>query len=435
MGRVIDETGNVYGRWTVKSLIKKDGRRYWLCECDCGVEKVVDGRSLRKGQSKSCGCLKAKDVGDRFRTHGLTGTALFRVWINMKQRCYDSHHRAFHNYGGRGITVCDEWLDDPIAFVRWAENNGWSDGLTIDRIDNDGSYSPDNCRFVTYTVQARNKRTSVFVEYGGQEMCFADFVDKYCTVNQNAARGRLRLGWSLEKIAKTPVATVMIFIIVASMTIPAGAQYYASSGQAYREAVGGVSIDRNPGPVHSTHCTMCLGNHLISSHGHSYSQLNRIGYQQWSNLHANCHNPAPVRIYAPTPQCVFLTALEYAELEPGEVFVDLGSGDGRVVVRAAWLYGCRAVGIELDADKIKASEQLAKDYGVGHLCKFIKADVTNVTLKKVDVVYVYLESTTLKKLEHRFADMKPGAKLISYQHKIRCQYLDKEHDLFIREVE
>lgn len=228
--------------------------------------------------------------------------------------------------------------------------------------------------------------------------------------------------------------TVSIIVLLAFATTASG-QYYRSSGQAYSYASGSaVKIERNPGPAHPQHCTMCLGNHLISSHSYSFDYLNQVGYQQWQTLHDNAHNPA-VRIYAPTPQCVIAAMLRYAELKPGMVFVDLGSGDGRVVVTAAWQTGCRAVGVELDDDKIEVSRKLAEDYGVSHLATFIKADVLNVTVKKADAVYVYLESSTLAKLEPAFREMRQGAKLISYQHKIKCQYLDPEHNLFFREVE
>ena len=230
---------------------------------------------------------------------------------------------------------------------------------------------------------------------------------------------------------KLAIATVVLL-----MASSASGQYYGSSNQAYRAASGGTALVRNPGPVHPAHCIMCLGNHLMSSHGYSYPQLNAIGYRQWQTLHDNLHNPKPkkVMVYAPSPLPVISTALKLADLKPGMVFVDLGCGDGRVVVKAAWMYGCKAVGVDLDKAQVEKARTLAKEHGVEQLTKFYWADVTNVSLNKVDVVYCYLEASTMDELAYRFATMKPGSKLISYAHttkRLRTQYHDNKHDLYM----
>lgn len=156
MGKLIDLTGRRFCRLKV---IKKDrtdrhGNARWYCLCDCGQYTVVRSDDLRRGKTLSCGCLR---VGGMHKTHGGTYTKLFRVWCSMRARCGNPNDRCFHRYGGRGIKVCEEWDTDFSSFKRWSEANGYEEGLTIDRIDNDKGYSPDNCRWTTMKVQNNNK--------------------------------------------------------------------------------------------------------------------------------------------------------------------------------------------------------------------------------------------------------------------------------------
>ena len=161
--RKVEMTGKRYGRITVISEVPERsqcGEINYLCRCDCGTEVVIVGTSLRNGSTRSCGCLLSDSTKDRSTTHGLSSDPLYRIWDGMKQRCHNSKNKAYKHYGARGIFVCEEWLNDAEAFIKWAKANGWAKGLDIDRRDNDKGYSPDNCRFVTHKVNMSNTRNS-----------------------------------------------------------------------------------------------------------------------------------------------------------------------------------------------------------------------------------------------------------------------------------
>lgn len=166
MGKYHDLTGMKFGRLTVVKLAepspqKKHRGKRWECVCDCGNTTVARADSLKSKHKssgvKSCGCFQEESRRKAITKHGYCGTRLYSEWANMKSRCWYSSHQSYSNYGGRGITICDEWHDfEP--FKNWALKNGYTDNLTLDRINNDGNYEPSNCRWITASEQGHNVR-------------------------------------------------------------------------------------------------------------------------------------------------------------------------------------------------------------------------------------------------------------------------------------
>ena len=181
MRRVNDLTGKRFGMLTVLGIDDRGTRKtYWMCQCDCGNVKSVRSDSLQNGAIKSCGCLKKKQDAMNLtsnHSHKMSGTRLFGEWQGMKGRCFNKNNARFARYGGRGITVCDEWRDDFSAFARWAVENGYDDKLTLDRIDNDKSYSPENCRWADARTQSRNRSTNVSVTIGNSTRTLTEWCE------------------------------------------------------------------------------------------------------------------------------------------------------------------------------------------------------------------------------------------------------------------
>lgn len=211
MSKVNDLTGQRFGRFVVLTRVEngKNRKAQWLCRCDCGTEKIVHGYNLRTGRSKSCGCYQ-KDliaqVGKSHATHGLSHTRLYAIWNGMVRRCHNPKAQRYDDYGGRGITVCDEWKNDFMAFREWALSNGYRDDLSIDRKDNDKGYSPENCRWATDLDQANNMSSNKLLTYNGKTQNMKQWSEEL-GISYMALICRFERGWSVEKALSTPTST------------------------------------------------------------------------------------------------------------------------------------------------------------------------------------------------------------------------------------
>lgn len=204
-----DLTGQRFGRWTVSHLVGISGRnKRWQCACDCGTLRVVSGNHLIGGRSQSCGCLRNDVSRESLRrlttTHGLSvgkTSSLFTCWNAMMTRCYNPDSSSYVNYGGRGIFVVDRWHDVRNFVADMAPRPA---GHSLDRIDNDGPYSPENCRWATPRQQQLNQRRSRRLTLNGVTMTMAEWVEA-TGISRSALKTRLALGWSVEQALTTPV--------------------------------------------------------------------------------------------------------------------------------------------------------------------------------------------------------------------------------------
>lgn len=174
----------------------------WICKCDCGNTISTTWNGLKTGRTNSCGCYKrdvASQLCKRLRTkHGGADTRLYNVWKSMRGRCLRKSDKSYKNYGERGIGVCDEWQKSYQSFCNWATANGYKQGLSIDRIDNDGNYEPDNCRWTTAKEQSRNRSTNKFIEINGATKTVTEWCDS-AGVPHSTYFERVKNGQSPEK--------------------------------------------------------------------------------------------------------------------------------------------------------------------------------------------------------------------------------------------
>lgn len=199
--------GDVFGRLTTVSLINKSDEKYkgrlWLCACECGNEKVVPETYLVRGVTRSCGCLRSENSKAIHTKHGESKEKIYRVWRSMKQRCYNENTNGYEHYGGKGIYVCEEWLDSK-AFFDWAYENGYHEGLSIDRIDPNGPYCPENCRWATSVEQNNHTSRNHMLTFDGKTMSMADW-SRETGISYNAIKSRInKHGWSVERALTTP---------------------------------------------------------------------------------------------------------------------------------------------------------------------------------------------------------------------------------------
>ncbi|MDD5064951.1 MAG: hypothetical protein PHQ35_09390 [Phycisphaerae bacterium] len=194
----IDFTGRKFGRLTVIGREEnKNSRVMWLCICDCGKNTIVDGRNLKTGTTKSCGCLSAELKTKRFRKHYGIDVRLHRIWCGMRQRCFNANSKDFKNYGGRGVTICEAW-ERFASFREWALNNNYKENLTIERKNVNGNYEPSNCEWITNLEQANNKRCNIFITHNGETKTLAQWAE-FLGVDGTVLKRRINNGYPLEK--------------------------------------------------------------------------------------------------------------------------------------------------------------------------------------------------------------------------------------------
>lgn len=193
----------VIGPAVMLKLGQKD-RAHYPCRCVCGITKYIQNQTLRNGHSTSCGCQGSLRTGASNRKHGESRSVLYHRWSAMRHRCARPNHPDYPDYGGRGIQVCAEWADYP-CFRDWALQNGFEEGLELDRIDNDGPYSPSNCRWISRRQQCQNNRKTRWVTAFGETKALAAWVeDPRCMVTKHALTGRLNRNWEAERAMSTP---------------------------------------------------------------------------------------------------------------------------------------------------------------------------------------------------------------------------------------
>lgn len=176
----------------------------WNCVCDCGKQTVVLGYNLKKGITKSCGCLQKETTSNKHYLHGDSHRRLHGIWTNMKSRCYNTKVCSYINYGARGIKVCDEWRNSYMAFKMWALTHGYKDNLTIERMDYNGNYEPDNCCWIPINEQAANKRGLRYLTYNGETHFLAEWA-RITGISDGTIRKRIdRLGWTICEALSTP---------------------------------------------------------------------------------------------------------------------------------------------------------------------------------------------------------------------------------------
>lgn len=195
METFVNLLGQRFGRLTVMERMPNNAKHQavWRCRCDCGNEVVVASGHLRSGHTQSCGCLCREKAAEYQYRHGMKGTKLFSVFHTMKDRCYNPNSKKYKDYGARGIRICDEWLNSSALFFEWAKENGYQEGLSIDRIDVNGNYEPSNCRWVDAKFQANNKRYNHLYEYNGKIQTISQWADElglpYATIKCRIKRG------------------------------------------------------------------------------------------------------------------------------------------------------------------------------------------------------------------------------------------------------
>lgn len=206
--KYIDITNKRFGRLVaIKPCEKTKHGWKWLCKCDCGNSSIVLKHLLTSGHTTSCGCYHKERTRQAHYKNGESHTRLYKVWLGMKGRCENPKDKSYIDYGNRGISVCEEW-QDYMVFKSWAYANGYDENAkpgdcTIDRIDNNGNYEPDNCKFSNVKEQANNRRSSRMITFRGETLSIAGWAEK-TGLRHGLILNRINNGWSVEKALTTP---------------------------------------------------------------------------------------------------------------------------------------------------------------------------------------------------------------------------------------
>lgn len=203
-----DITGQKFGRLTAIRFVEKRGQYYyWLFKCDCENERTIEKNNVKSGKQKSCGCLlkeNGKKLGDKNKTHGGSNSIEFSSWCSMLNRCYNVNYKFYKDYGGRGITVCDRWknsFENFLEDMRERQTTKYS----IERIDNTGNYTPENCKWGTKLEQANNRRNNTLIIYKGKSKTLAEWCLNF-NLNYEAVRSRIKYKkWDINKALETPI--------------------------------------------------------------------------------------------------------------------------------------------------------------------------------------------------------------------------------------
>lgn len=197
--RLKDLTGQKFGKLTVIERAENQGKNtVWFCQCECGNTVKVKSTNLITGNTKSCGCLRGHNS-----VHNLSNHRIYKIWTNMKSRCYNKNTINYNRYGGRGIKVCDGWQKFE-NFNDWAIKNGYKENLTLDRINVNGNYEPNNCRWLSVKEQNRNTRTNRLIIYKGETHCVSEWAE-ILGINAKLIYDRLRKNWTIEEVFETPL--------------------------------------------------------------------------------------------------------------------------------------------------------------------------------------------------------------------------------------
>lgn len=189
-----------FGKLTVIELLadRTHKERHWKCICDCGNEYIAKSSSLVHGKATQCRSCSVKQISEANTKHGCEPKRLHEIYTNMKTRCHNPNYSLYHRYGGRGIKVCSEWDKSYSAFREWAFSSGYSDELSLDRIDNDGDYCPENCKWSTNVEQANNRRTNRMVTFRGETDTLANMARK-TGMPYGTVQSRLDKGWDTDR--------------------------------------------------------------------------------------------------------------------------------------------------------------------------------------------------------------------------------------------